>query len=263
MASQPNTSAAGPSQGASAPLGGSAVHAVTSVGANKVAAVTGGSAGIGKVICEQLLEQGYEVISLSRRSADIQHPKTSRVQKLPELQRVTGIRIYRSGPQVLAVQPEEGAPRLYRPHRIVYQYRRTAGNPPVSHVDIHRIATAGDRGPLGEIELQRLFPPRRPTWFAPTVIPRSPSTGETRPERAHNRDGYRNISTVCAQARRCRCCPAVRPGGCAGSGCQHRCTLVRNRTAVRAVFRCRVASVRRAARFRGADACLGTESLRR
>ena len=33
---------------------------------NKVAAVTGGSAGIGKVICEQLLEQGYEVISLSR-----------------------------------------------------------------------------------------------------------------------------------------------------------------------------------------------------
>ena len=34
---------------------------------NKVAAVTGGSAGIGKVICEQLLEQGYEVVSLARR----------------------------------------------------------------------------------------------------------------------------------------------------------------------------------------------------
>lgn len=57
--------------------------------------------------------------------------------------------------------------------------------------------------------------------------------------------------------------PSSTARGCAGSGCQHRCTLVRNRTAVRAVFRCRVASVRRAARFRGADACLGTESLRR
>ena len=48
--------------------------------ANKVAAVTGGSAGIGKVICEQLLEQGYEVISLSRRSADIQHPKLHNIE---------------------------------------------------------------------------------------------------------------------------------------------------------------------------------------
>ena len=42
--------------------------------ANKVAAVTGGSAGIGKVICEQLLEQGYEVVSLSRRRTEIKHP---------------------------------------------------------------------------------------------------------------------------------------------------------------------------------------------
>ena len=47
---------------------------------NKVAAVTGGSAGIGKVICEQLLAQGYEVISLSRRSADIQHPKLHNIE---------------------------------------------------------------------------------------------------------------------------------------------------------------------------------------
>lgn len=42
---------------------------------NKVAAVTGGSAGIGKVICEQLLEQGYEVVSLSRRRTEIDHPR--------------------------------------------------------------------------------------------------------------------------------------------------------------------------------------------
>ncbi len=38
-----------------------------------VAVVTGGSAGIGKVICEQLLAQGYQVISLARRSTDIDH----------------------------------------------------------------------------------------------------------------------------------------------------------------------------------------------
>ena len=36
-----------------------------------VAAVTGGSAGIGKAICEDLLARGCEVISLSRRPADI------------------------------------------------------------------------------------------------------------------------------------------------------------------------------------------------
>jgi 3-oxoacyl-[acyl-carrier protein] reductase len=42
---------------------------------NKVAAVTGGSAGIGKAICEDLLAQGYEVISLARRKAEIDHPK--------------------------------------------------------------------------------------------------------------------------------------------------------------------------------------------
>ncbi|HEX5389813.1 MAG TPA: SDR family oxidoreductase [Burkholderiaceae bacterium] len=53
---------------------------MTSTQPNKVAAVTGGSAGIGKVICEQLLEQGYEVISLSRRSADIQHPKLHNIE---------------------------------------------------------------------------------------------------------------------------------------------------------------------------------------
>lgn len=43
--------------------------------AAKVAAVTGGSAGIGKAICEALLADGYEVISLARRKSDIAHPK--------------------------------------------------------------------------------------------------------------------------------------------------------------------------------------------
>jgi 3-oxoacyl-[acyl-carrier protein] reductase len=45
------------------------------VKANKVAAVTGGSAGIGKAICESLLADGYEVISLARRKSEIAHPK--------------------------------------------------------------------------------------------------------------------------------------------------------------------------------------------
>ena len=41
----------------------------------KVAVVTGGSAGIGKVICEHLLDDGYEVISLARRAGDLVHPR--------------------------------------------------------------------------------------------------------------------------------------------------------------------------------------------
>ena len=39
--------------------------------AQAVAAVTGGSAGIGKAICADLLEQGYEVVSLARRPCDL------------------------------------------------------------------------------------------------------------------------------------------------------------------------------------------------
>ncbi|MDM0018493.1 SDR family NAD(P)-dependent oxidoreductase [Variovorax saccharolyticus] len=46
----------------------------------RVAAVTGGSAGIGKAICEDLLAQGYEVVSLARRRAEIDHPKLHSIE---------------------------------------------------------------------------------------------------------------------------------------------------------------------------------------
>lgn len=39
------------------------------------ALVTGGSAGIGADICQQLLDAGYQVISLARRAGDLQHPR--------------------------------------------------------------------------------------------------------------------------------------------------------------------------------------------
>jgi NAD(P)-dependent dehydrogenase (short-subunit alcohol dehydrogenase family) len=45
-----------------------------------VAAVTGGSAGIGKAICEDLLAQGYEVVSLARRRAEIEHPRLHSIE---------------------------------------------------------------------------------------------------------------------------------------------------------------------------------------
>jgi len=47
---------------------------------NKVAVVTGGSAGIGKAICERLLAQDYEVVSLARRRSDIDHPKLHNIE---------------------------------------------------------------------------------------------------------------------------------------------------------------------------------------
>ena len=42
---------------------------------NKTALVTGGSSGIGKAICEDLLARNFTVISLARRSTDIDHDK--------------------------------------------------------------------------------------------------------------------------------------------------------------------------------------------
>lgn len=48
--------------------------------AHKVAVVTGGSAGIGKAVCEHMLADGYEVISLAHRRTEIDHPKLHRIE---------------------------------------------------------------------------------------------------------------------------------------------------------------------------------------
>jgi 3-oxoacyl-[acyl-carrier protein] reductase len=42
--------------------------------------VTGGSTGIGLAICERLLAEGYEVINLSRRAAELEHSKLHNVE---------------------------------------------------------------------------------------------------------------------------------------------------------------------------------------
>lgn len=44
------------------------------------AVVTGGSAGIGAEICRQMLDAGYDVISMARRAPDFSHPRLKSVQ---------------------------------------------------------------------------------------------------------------------------------------------------------------------------------------
>lgn len=45
-----------------------------------IAAVTGGSAGIGKAICERLLAEGYRVISLARRKGELAHERLHHIE---------------------------------------------------------------------------------------------------------------------------------------------------------------------------------------
>ena len=53
---------------------------MSATAAPAVAAVTGGSAGIGLAICEQLLADGHEVVSLARRPCPLAHPKLHSIE---------------------------------------------------------------------------------------------------------------------------------------------------------------------------------------
>jgi NAD(P)-dependent dehydrogenase (short-subunit alcohol dehydrogenase family) len=53
---------------------------VSAASGAEVAIVTGGSAGIGLAICERLLADGHEVVSLARRRPPIAHPKLRSVE---------------------------------------------------------------------------------------------------------------------------------------------------------------------------------------
>jgi len=59
---------------------GSEPKVVAVTGESRIAAVTGGSAGIGRAICEDLLAQGYEVVSLARRRCEIDHPRLHSIE---------------------------------------------------------------------------------------------------------------------------------------------------------------------------------------
>ncbi len=50
------------------------------VDAPKVAAVTGGSTGIGRAICEELLARGYEVVSLALERPETAHPRLHSIE---------------------------------------------------------------------------------------------------------------------------------------------------------------------------------------